>query len=69
MKKRRGRETAPGCNIMFTSNDTEVRVSEVKAEGYDKLLTSRVEVQVSSHRLEGRMQSGVSMRCLRSWTE
>ena len=29
-KKRRGRETAPRCNIMFTSNKTEVGVSEVK---------------------------------------
>ena len=41
-KKRRGRETAPGCDIMFTSNETEVGVSEVKAVGYDKLLVSRV---------------------------
>ena len=29
-KERRGRETAPGCDIMFTSNETEVGVSEVK---------------------------------------
>ena len=41
-KKRRGRETATGCDIMFTSNETEVGVSEVKATGYDKLLASRV---------------------------
>ena len=40
--KRRGRETATGCNITFTSNDTKVGVSEVKAVGYDKLLAYRV---------------------------
>ena len=39
-KKRRVRETAPGCDIMFTSNKTEVRVSGVKAAGCDKLLAS-----------------------------
>ena len=42
-KKRRGRETAPGCDILFTSNETEVGVSEVKAVGCDKLLASRIE--------------------------
>ena len=42
-KRRRERETAPGCDIMFTSNKMEVGVSEVKAAGYDKLLASRVE--------------------------
>ena len=26
-KNRRGRETSPGCDIMFTSNETEVGVS------------------------------------------
>ena len=41
--KRRGRETAPGCDIMFTSNKKEVGVSEVKAVGYDKLLVNRIE--------------------------
>ena len=41
-KKRRRRETSPGCNIMFKSNKTEVLVSEVKAAGYNKLLASRV---------------------------
>ena len=40
-KKRRGRETDPGCDIMFTSNETEVGVSEVKAAFYAKLLVSR----------------------------
>ena len=54
-KKRRGRETAPGCDIMFTSNETEVRVSEVKAAGCDKLLASRVEGRVLSCRVEGVM--------------
>ena len=54
-KKRRGRETAPGYDIMFTSNDTEVGVSEAKAAGYDKLLVSRVEGRVSSRRVEGVM--------------
>ena len=55
MKKRRGRETAPGCDIMFKSNKTEVGVYEVKAAGYDKLLSSRVEGRVLSRRLEGVM--------------
>ena len=50
---RRGIATAHGCDIMFTSNDTEVVVSEVNSVVYDKLLMSRVEVQVSSRRLEG----------------
>ena len=54
-KKRRGRDTAPGCDIMFTFNEIEVGVSEVKAAGYDKLLASRVEVLVSSRRVEGVM--------------
>ena len=54
-KKRRGRETSPGCDIIFTSNKTEVRVSEVKSVGYDKLLASRVEGRVLSHRVEGVM--------------
>ena len=54
-KKRRGRETAPGCDIMFTSNETEVRVSEVKDAGCDKLLASRVEGRVLSCRVEGVM--------------
>ena len=54
-KKRRGRETSPGCDIMFTSNETEVEVSEVKAAGYDKLLASRVEGRVLSCRVEGVM--------------
>ena len=45
-KKRRVRETDPGCDIMFTSNDMEVGVSEVKAAGYDKLMASRVERRV-----------------------
>ena len=40
---------------MFTSNETEVRVSEVKAAGYDKLLVSRVEGRVSYRILEGVM--------------
>ena len=51
-KKRRGRETDPLCNIMSTSNNTEVGLSEVKASGYDKLLASRVEGRVLSHRVE-----------------
>ena len=42
-KKRRVRETDTGCDIMFTSNEMEVGVSEVKNAGYDKLLASRVE--------------------------
>ena len=42
-KKKRGRETAPGFDIMFTSNEMEVEVSEVKSAGYDKRLASRVE--------------------------
>ena len=50
-KNRRGRETAPGCDIMFTSNETELGVSEVKYSGYDKLLASRVEGRVSSCRV------------------
>ena len=41
-KKRRRKETAHGCDIMYTSNETEVGVSEVKAAGYDKLPASRV---------------------------
>ena len=41
-KKRRGKETALGCNITFTSNAAEVGVSEVKAADYDKLLASRL---------------------------
>ena len=40
---------------MFTSNETKVGVSEVKAAGNDKLLASRVEGQVSSRRVEGVM--------------
>ena len=52
-KNRRERGTDPGCDIIFTSNETEVGVSEVKAAGYDKLLASRVEVQVSSRRVDG----------------
>ena len=56
-KKRRGRETANGYNIMFTYNGMEVGVSEVKAAGYDKLLASRVEGRVFSRRLEGVMNS------------
>ena len=51
-KKRRGRDTAPGCDIMFTPNETEVGVSEVNAAGYDKLLVSKVDGRVSSHKLE-----------------
>ena len=51
-KNRRGRETAPGCDIMFTSKETEVGVSEVKAAVYDKILASRVEGRVLSHRIE-----------------
>ena len=54
-KKRRGRETAPRCDIMFMSNETEVGVSEVKAVGYDKILASGVEVRVLSCRVEGFM--------------
>ena len=42
-KERRGWETATGCDITFTSNETEVGVSEVKAAGYDKQLAPRVE--------------------------
>ena len=51
-KKSMLRETAPGCDIMFTPNETEVGVSEVKAAGYYKLLTSRVERQVLYRRVE-----------------
>ena len=40
---------------MFTSNETEVGVSEVKAVGYDKLLAYRVYGRVSSRRVEGVM--------------
>ena len=40
---------------MFTSNKTEVGVYEVKAAVYDKLLESRVEGRVPSHRVEGVM--------------
>ena len=54
-KERRGRETDPGCDIMFTSNEMEVGLSEVKAVSYDKLLVSRLERQVSYRRLEGVM--------------
>ena len=54
-KKRSVRETAPGCDIMFTSNKTEVGVSEVKSVGCDKLLAPRVEGRVSSRRVEGVM--------------
>ena len=54
-KKRRVRKTAPGCDIMFTSNGTEVGVYELKAEGYDKLLASRLEGRVLSCRVEGVM--------------
>ena len=54
-KKSRGKETVPGCDIIFTSNKTEVGVSEVKAAGYDKLLASRVEGRVLSCRVEGVM--------------
>ena len=54
-KKRSGRETTIGCDIVFTSNETEVGVSEVKAAGYDKLLASRVEGRVLSCRVEGVM--------------
>ena len=42
---------------MFTSNETEVLVSEVKAAGYDKILASRVEGRVLFRRLEGVMNS------------
>ena len=54
-KKRRGRETANGYNIMFAYNGMEVGVSEVKAAGYDKLLAYRVEGRLSSRRVEGVM--------------
>ena len=50
-------ETATGCDLMFTSNEKEVGVSEVKSAGYDKLLASRVEGRVSSHMVEGVMNS------------
>ena len=40
--KRRERETDTGCDISFTSNKTEVGVSEVKDGGYHKILASRV---------------------------
>ena len=54
-KKSRGRDTAPGCDIMFTSCETEVGVSEVKAVGYDKLLASRVEGRLLYRRVDGVM--------------
>ena len=54
-KKRIGRETAPGCDIMFTSNKMEVGVSEVKVVGYDKLLASRVEGRLLYRRVDGVM--------------
>ena len=54
-KRRRGRETDHICDIMFTSNKTELVVSEVKAEGYDKILASKIEGRVSSRILEGVM--------------
>ena len=54
-KKRRVRETDPGCDIMFASNETEVGVSEVKAAVYDKLLASRLYGRVLSRRVEGVM--------------
>ena len=54
-KKKRGRETAPGCDIMFTSDETEVGVYEVKSVSYDKLLVSRVEGRVLSCRVKGVM--------------
>ena len=54
-KNWRGRETDPGYDIMFMSNETEVGVSEVKAVGYDKILASGVEVRVLSCRVEGVM--------------
>ena len=44
-KKRRGREMSPRCDIMFTFNETEMGVYEVKAVGYDKLLASRVKIK------------------------
>ena len=50
-KKRRGRDTYPGCDIMFKYNEAEVGVSEVKASGYDNLLASRVEGLVSPQRV------------------
>ena len=56
-KKRRGRETATGCDIMSASNEREVGVSGVKAAGYDKLMGSRVEGRVLSRRVEGVMNS------------
>ena len=51
-KERRIRETAPGCDIMVASNETEEVVSEVKAAVNDNLLASRVEGQVLSRRVE-----------------
>ena len=56
-KKRTGRETAPGCDIMFTSDEREVGAYEVNAEGYDKLMVSRVDGQVFSCRVEGVMNN------------
>ena len=52
-KNRRGRETAPGCNIMFTFNEKDVGVSEMKAAGSDKLLPSRVEGRFPAARKDG----------------
>ena len=37
---------------MFTSNDTNVGVSEVKSAGYDKLLASRVDEKLLSRGVE-----------------
>ena len=54
-KNRRGREIATGCDIMFTSNEMEVELSEVKAAGYGELLASRVEELVLSRIVEGVM--------------
>ena len=48
-------ETAPGFDIMFISNETEVGVSEVKATGCNKLLVSRVEGRFLYHRVKGVM--------------
>ena len=42
-KKRKGRETATKCDIMFMSNKTDMVVYKVKAVGYDKILVSKVE--------------------------
>ena len=54
-KKKRGRDTSPGYDIIFMSNEAEVGVSEVMAASYDKLLVSRVEGRVSSRGGEGVM--------------